>query len=52
MLIYRFHHPFFHNAAWVRFMNVNVLPGLFILKSDTGTGSCPLIVYIIPKNRK
>lgn len=49
MLIYRFHHPFFHYAAKVWFMNINILPCLFIFESDTRTRSSSLLWTLYPK---
>lgn len=35
MLIDRFHHPFFHNTARMRFVDIDKLPDLLILESGT-----------------
>ena len=52
MLIYCFHHPSFHYAAWMWFVNINILSRLFILESYTRAGCCTFVVFTVSKNRQ
>lgn len=52
MLINRFHHPRFHYTSRVWTMYVYVLPGFFVLETDTGTGSGPFVMLGIAEVTK
>lgn len=52
MLIDCFHHLLLQNTTWMWSMDINVLPGLFIIKPNTRTECRSFIVDAISKSRE